>query len=97
MYILDQFEKYTLNQIDYLGQPYDYLSIMHYAPTTFSKNGQETIRPVAAARADGAKLAHRNDFSPIDRNELNAIAQCIDGKPPLIICASVRYPKIPML
>uniref|UniRef100_A0A914X8T1 Metalloendopeptidase n=1 Tax=Plectus sambesii TaxID=2011161 RepID=A0A914X8T1_9BILA len=72
----DQFEKYSLNQVDYLGQPYDYYSIMHYGPRTFSKNGQDTIRPVASARAQGITLGNRNVFSAIDIKELNLIAQC---------------------
>lgn len=34
---LDQFDKYSLNMIDHLGTKYDYSSVMHYAPTAFSK------------------------------------------------------------
>lgn len=77
--ILDQFDKYSLNQVDYLGQPYDYYSVMHYEPRTFSKNGQETIRPIASAREKGITLQHRNQFSEIDINELNIIANCPKG------------------
>jgi len=72
----DQFAKYTLREVDYFGQPYDYYSIMHYGPRTFSKNGKETIRPIASARAKGVTLGLRNQFSNIDVNELNLIAQC---------------------
>lgn len=35
----DQFEKYGMNVIDILKEPYDYSSIMHYGPYAFSANG----------------------------------------------------------
>ncbi|MFH4983157.1 hypothetical protein AB6A40_009866 [Gnathostoma spinigerum] len=39
-----QFEKYKQNVLNYLGEPYDYSSIMHYGPYAFSANGHRTIR-----------------------------------------------------
>lgn len=39
----DQFEKYGLNVLDHLDEPYDYSSIMHYGPYAFSDNGKRTI------------------------------------------------------
>ncbi|VDK48463.1 unnamed protein product [Cylicostephanus goldi] len=33
----DQFDKYSLQMIDHLDTDYDYGSVMHYAPTAFSK------------------------------------------------------------
>ncbi|VDM79130.1 unnamed protein product [Strongylus vulgaris] len=41
----DQFEKYNLNVIDHLNEPYDYSSIMHYGPYAFSGSGKKTIVP----------------------------------------------------
>uniref|UniRef100_A0A914XQD7 Metalloendopeptidase n=1 Tax=Plectus sambesii TaxID=2011161 RepID=A0A914XQD7_9BILA len=70
------FEKYGLNFIDHLGQPYDYYSIMHYAGTLFAKRGTETLRPVASARAKGIKLERRRVMSAIDIKKLNIIGGC---------------------
>jgi hypothetical protein len=39
----DQFEKYGMNVIDQMNEPYDYSSIMHYGPYAFSSNGKKTI------------------------------------------------------
>jgi hypothetical protein len=37
------FDKFPTSQIDSLGTPYDYNSVMHYARTAFSTNGRDTI------------------------------------------------------
>uniref|UniRef100_A0A914URD6 Metalloendopeptidase n=1 Tax=Plectus sambesii TaxID=2011161 RepID=A0A914URD6_9BILA len=73
---LHDFNKYGLDFIDHLGQPYDYYSIMHYEGTAFTKSGAETIRPVASARAKGIKLERRTEMSPIDIKKLNIMAGC---------------------
>jgi len=67
------FNKYSSSQIQHLGEPYDYTSVMHYSATAFSKNGQKTIE-----RLDGssAALGNRVGFSQVDVNKLNKLYSC---------------------
>ncbi|KAL3085297.1 hypothetical protein niasHS_010366 [Heterodera schachtii] len=69
----DQFEKYSFNTIDQLGEPYDYGSIMHYGAYAFSSNGKRTIVP----RRNGAnRMGQRVTFSEIDLRKINKLYQC---------------------
>jgi hypothetical protein len=69
----DQFEKYSMNVIDQMNEPYDYSSIMHYGPYAFSSNGKKTI----IARKPGAgKMGQRIQFSEIDLRKINKLYQC---------------------
>lgn len=69
----DQFEKYNLNVIDHLNEPYDYSSIMHYGPYAFSGSGKKTIIP----RKNGAeKMGQRVAFSEGDVRKINKLYQC---------------------
>uniref|UniRef100_A0A0M3JCS5 Metalloendopeptidase n=1 Tax=Anisakis simplex TaxID=6269 RepID=A0A0M3JCS5_ANISI len=63
-----------LDEIDHLGTPYDYKSVMHYDSTAFSKNGQPTIEP----KASGTKLGQREGFSQNDIKKINILYEC-DG------------------
>jgi len=69
----NNFNKYTSSQIQHLGEPYDYTSVMHYSATAFSKNGQKTIE-----RLDGSDAALSNTvgFSQVDVNKLNKLYSC---------------------
>ncbi|CAF0752395.1 unnamed protein product [Adineta ricciae] len=67
------FNKYTwgstaLNQ----NTPYDYVSIMHYGPNSFSKNGQPTIVP----KDSTAKIGQRDKLSAGDIAEIRAFYSC---------------------
>ncbi|CAB3410375.1 unnamed protein product [Caenorhabditis bovis] len=68
----DQFDKYTLNMIDHLGTKYDYGSVMHYAPTAFSKNGKPTIEPLES----GVEIGQRVGFSENDLYKINMLYNC---------------------
>ena len=69
----DQFEKYGMNVIDQMNEPYDYSSIMHYGPYAFSSNGKRTI----LARKPGAgKMGQRVQFSEIDLRKINKLYNC---------------------
>ena len=67
------FNKYKLHQIDYLNEVYDTDSIMHYGKTSFSINGQPTIRAIGDPNK---KLGQRNGFSQTDIAQLNALYDC---------------------
>lgn len=60
-------EKYKYNFNQHLTDgndfgTYDYQSIMHYGPYTFSKNGQKTIVPLI----DGVEIGQRKQLSEMD-------------------------------
>ena len=40
----NNFRKYGRSQIDSLGTPYDYGSVMHYSSRAFSRNGKVTVQ-----------------------------------------------------
>ena len=67
------FNKYTIDQVDYLNQQYDYDSIMHYGETSFSVNGQPTIKP----KVDGVYIGQRKTLSSIDVKEIQSFYNCI--------------------
>ncbi|CEK12239.1 Dot/Icm T4SS effector Zinc-dependent metalloprotease LegP [Legionella hackeliae] len=48
---------------------YDYQSIMHYGPYSFTKNGQKTIIPLV----DGVEIGQRNHLSEKDIAAINAM------------------------
>uniref|UniRef100_A0A1L8DQ68 Metalloendopeptidase n=1 Tax=Nyssomyia neivai TaxID=330878 RepID=A0A1L8DQ68_9DIPT len=58
------------------GLPYDYDSVMHYGPTAFSINGEDTI----VARQEGAVFGQRNSMSLVDIRRLNRMYNCPDGQ-----------------
>lgn len=68
----NNFNKYETNQVDYLGQPYDYDSVMHYSGYGFSKNGEPTIVP----KVQGVIIGQRKYLSPIDIAEVRAFYNC---------------------
>jgi len=56
------FNKYNTSEVDTLGQPYDYGSIMHYGPHVFALPHTITITP----KIPGMTLGQRQGLSAID-------------------------------
>ncbi|XP_048582034.1 protein SpAN-like [Nematostella vectensis] len=69
----NNFQKYTHDQIDSLGFPYDYNSIMHYQNMAFSSNGKNTIQK---PNAPSEPLGQRLNFSDTDVLELKKLYSC---------------------
>ncbi|XP_071108101.1 bone morphogenetic protein 1-like [Haliotis cracherodii] len=68
------FEKFPISDVDVLGAPYDYGSVMHYSATAFSKNGQNTIRP---KKPTTFNLGQRDHLSVVDAWKVNKLYNCV--------------------
>ncbi|XP_031553981.1 low choriolytic enzyme-like [Actinia tenebrosa] len=68
------FNKLSSSQIDSLGTPYDYASVMHYDRTAFG-SGRETIRPKQA----GVTLGNKRGPTAIDIKQMNLLYKCSGG------------------
>jgi len=68
------FNKYTTG-VDYLGQPYDYYSIMHYEWNAFSKNGYATIESLKPG-VELVNASKKDRLTDIDVNEIRAHYGC---------------------
>jgi hypothetical protein len=68
------FDKYSKELIDNLGQPYDYQSLMHYTKDAFSKNGQPTIIP--RKNVELIHSAYKYVPSDIDVAKLRSLYGC---------------------
>jgi len=70
------FNKMTVAEIDSLGTPYDYYSVMHYERTAFSTNGQDTIRP---KQSGVTTLGNKQGPTDIDIKQMNLLYKCSGG------------------
>lgn len=69
------FNTYDDNMITDLNTPYDYESLMHYAPFSFNKNESAPTITAKIPEFD-AIIGQRLDFSPIDLERLNRMYNC---------------------
>ena len=67
------FRKYNVSQIDSLGVPYDYISVMHYSPTAFGISGSTTIK---AKNSFVIQLGQRIGLSPKDVTQADLLYRC---------------------
>ncbi|NWY04807.1 MEP1A protein, partial [Nothoprocta ornata] len=80
------FLKYDDSYISDLNTPYDYESVMHYAPFSFNKN--ESIPTITAKiPAFDNIIGQRLDFSAIDLERLNRMYNCTSTHTLLDQCA----------
>lgn len=71
------FNKLTEDDVNSLGQAYDYDSIMHYAKNTFSKGTYlETILPVDIAGRKRPEIGQRIRLSEGDVAQANLLYKC---------------------
>jgi len=72
---LKNFRKLSRLEVNSFDVPYDFGSIMHYAKTTFSKNGYDiTIRPVPGLY--NKEIGQRLRLSPLDILQANRLYNC---------------------
>jgi len=64
------FAKYNTSEIDTLGQPYDYGSIMHYGPHTFAIGHTITIEP----KIPGVTIGHQGLSTTDIKSKIDVIA-----------------------
>jgi len=67
------FKKYSFSQVNGLGQPYDYGSIMHYSEDAFGKwPWSTTITP----KKKGVEIGQRKHLSTLDAATINKLYNC---------------------
>lgn len=74
------FNKLTTDDVDTLGQPYDYGSIMHYSENTYSKHMPSLKKFAIETKADKnghrPSIGQRDKLSPSDIQQTNKLYNC---------------------
>lgn len=71
------FDKYSLDKIQHLGEMYDYSSILHYGQWAFSKGFEPTIIPLKT----GVRIGQRVALSAVDIIKINKLYNCYEYLP----------------
>lgn len=71
------FDKFGHDEIQHLGEPYDYGSIMHYGAKSFTRNGRSTI---VALKTGANQMGQRKGFSANDIRQINKLYKCPKSK-----------------
>ena len=74
------FQKYATGTADYLGQAYDYNSIMHYPPYAFAKDTSKTTIDLVTSISPPPKIGQRKGLSEVDIKQIKKLFQCDDTK-----------------
>ncbi|XP_016981397.1 hatching enzyme 1.2-like [Drosophila rhopaloa] len=69
------FEKSSSRTESGFGVEYDYGSVMHYSATSFTRNGQPTLKALKAT-SDASQMGQRRGFSAGDVRKINAMYKC---------------------
>ncbi|KAH8383523.1 hypothetical protein KR009_009146 [Drosophila setifemur] len=73
--MMANFEKASSRTQSGFGVDYDYASVMHYSPTSFSRNGQPTLKALRSS-SDASQMGQRRGFSAGDLRKINAMYKC---------------------
>lgn len=73
--LLGNFAKLSLSEATSFGVAYDYASVMHYSPYSFSRNGQATLRALKLTAA-AKQMGQRKGFSTSDLQKIKAMYKC---------------------
>jgi hypothetical protein len=66
-------------EIDSLGQPYDFMSIMHYSLQTAKGETMMRVRPEHADTIDSREIGQRMGLSEGDKTQANLLYRCPGG------------------
>ncbi|XP_017091533.2 hatching enzyme 1.2 isoform X1 [Drosophila bipectinata] len=73
--MMANFEKASSRTQSGFGVDYDYASVMHYSATSFSRNGQPTLKALRAS-SDASQMGQRRGFSAGDVRKINLMYKC---------------------
>nr|XP_044251418.1 zinc metalloproteinase nas-8-like [Drosophila takahashii] len=71
---VDNFRKYSFEEVTTFGEKYDYFSVMHYSSDAFSK--YKGLPTIVAWDPNITSLGQRTGLSPTDVRKINAMYNC---------------------